>query len=145
MVAEGCMKWFNSCAMKTTLQLSLMVLLVSSVGFATNSKGASNKTGNDLLPSCSLAVDAADNKGLSTPQLMEAGNCLTYIEGFLDGYALGAVGGSPIACLPEDVTVGQVARIVVKWMKDHPEKLNDAAPVCVLAALYNSFPCKNSK
>jgi hypothetical protein len=131
--------------MKTTSQLLLMLLLVSSVGFAADSKGASNKTGNDLLPSCSLAVDAMDGKNLSTAQLMDSANCLAYLSGFIDGYVLGAVGGSPIACFPEDGTVGQVARIVVKWMKDHPEKLNEAAPVCVLTALYNAFPCKTSK
>lgn len=131
--------------MKTTIQLSLILVLVSSVGFAANSKGASNKTGNDLLPSCSLAVDAMDNRNLNTMQLMESGNCLEYLAGFLDGYTFGAVGGRPIACFPEDVIVGQVARIVVKWMKDHPEKLNDPAPVCVLAALFISFPCKTSK
>lgn len=56
-----------------------MLLLVSSVGFATNSKGASNKTGNELLPSCSMAVDAADGRSLSTTQLVDAGNCLEYL------------------------------------------------------------------
>jgi hypothetical protein len=131
--------------MKTTIQLSLMLLLVSSVGFATNSKGASNKTGNEWLPSCSMAVDAADGRSLSTAQLVDAGNCLEYIAGFVDGYVLGSVGGSPIVCLPEDGTVGQEARILVKWMREHPERLHEAAPACVLAALFKSFPCKTSK
>jgi hypothetical protein len=34
--------------MKTAIQLSLMLLLASSAGFATEGKGDSNKTGNDL-------------------------------------------------------------------------------------------------
>jgi hypothetical protein len=39
----------------------------------------------------------------------------------------------------------QLERIVVKWLKEHPETLhNDAAPL-VLIALHDAFPCGEKK
>jgi Rap1a immunity proteins len=39
------------------------------------------------------------------------------------------------------VPVGQLARIVVKWLRDHPERLHEPRSGLVLEALRDAFPC----
>jgi hypothetical protein len=46
------------------------------------------------------------------------------------------------ACLPERSSVLQLARVVVKWLQNHPEKLHEHPGVLVYAALHDAFPCQ---
>ena len=47
-------------------------------------------------------------------------------------------------CFPEDgsVKLGQSARIVVKWLKENPDKLHWRGETVVLLALRQAFPRK---
>ncbi len=46
-------------------------------------------------------------------------------------------------CIPtERVSLGQLGRVVVKYLKDHPEEEHDAAVVLVVVALREAFPCE---
>lgn len=47
-----------------------------------------------------------------------------------------------VACLPDKAPVAQLARVVVKWLRDHPERLHEGSGILVLEALKDSFPCK---
>jgi hypothetical protein len=94
-----------------------------------------------------VAVDALDKKDLSRDQGYDALQCMHYVAGFLDGYDIASAveKGKPFLCLPHDSNIGQIVRVVVKWLRDHPEKLNQAASVCVFEALGDAFMCKNPK
>ncbi|MCY1182919.1 hypothetical protein D9M73_235040 [compost metagenome] len=52
----------------------------------------------------------------------------------------------PIAkqiCLPKkEITTGQAARILVKFMTTHPEILNLDEGVVTLLAIHQAYPCK---
>jgi hypothetical protein len=135
--------------MRITLCLSLFLILSPAIALATDSsKGWGNMSGNDLLPDCSVAVSFADNgKNLPLEQMVSMGRCMYYISGFLDGHSLAsAVGsGSPSLCFPKGGSLGQMVRVVTKWMRDHPEKLNESAAMCVYRALVDAFPCRSPR
>jgi hypothetical protein len=46
-------------------------------------------------------------------------------------------------CIPEGVSSGQTVRIVVKWLRENPDKLHMPASVLAVAAIRNAFPCKS--
>jgi hypothetical protein len=145
-VAEWTYLVVQSRAMQTILRLLALLLMLSSLAVCGES-GWSNLTGNDLLPTCMAAVDFLDNKDLSRDRGSDALQCLHYAGGFLDGYEMASTveKGKPALCFPKNTNTGQVVRVFVKWMKDHPEKLNEPAGDCVSAALVDAFACKYPK
>ena len=87
----------------------------------------------DLSPSCSATPS------LPSGQLV----CQLYLKGFLDG--LHAEPGSnriSTVCLPEEFSMDQIRRVVVKWLENHPEKLHWYVAQAVRVALEEAFPCK---
>ncbi len=69
-----------------------------------------------------------------------------YCAGFLNGIV--DVHGEKTAiyghrtCLPLSITIRQMRDIVVKWLEDHPEKLQLLAHGLVGEALSEAFPCE---
>lgn len=46
-------------------------------------------------------------------------------------------------CVPANkITGGQVARVIVKYLKDHPERLHENETFLAIQALQAAFPCK---
>jgi hypothetical protein len=101
-------------------------------------------SGNDLLPDCEAELDNLDKKNAGGAFALA---CLRYLDGFVQGYQTGvlAAGAKDIFCLPSGANLGQLVRIVVKWMKDNPAKLNQPASICVSHALVETFGCSGSK
>lgn len=64
-------------------------------------------------------------------------------SGLFNGYVSGVVdtGNDILFCTPEGVTAGQYTAVVIKYMKDNPEKWNQGASVLVIEALKAAFPC----
>lgn len=61
--------------------------------------------------------------------------------GYVDGIADAAV-GLGYTCYPTGVAQAQIREIVLKYLRDHPERLDDPAPLLVLNGLFEAFPCK---
>jgi hypothetical protein len=61
--------------------------------------------------------------------------------GYVDGIADAAV-GLGYTCYPAGVAQAHVREVVLKYLRDHPERLNDPAPLLVLNGLFEAFPCK---
>jgi len=45
----------------------------------------------------------------------------------------------------EDIPISQVARVLVKWLHEHPEKLHDSKYILTMEALKSGFPCETAK
>src|SRR5258706_9640323 len=109
-------------------------------------------TGNDLLHSCTPMIRLFDGGlQLTRDELTPGFLCLGYIAGFIDGYNIGTeteksqTGLShPAFCLPakEPLPASQALRIVVKWLNDHPERLQQPKQVLITLAFKETFPCK---
>jgi len=50
----------------------------------------------------------------------------------------------PIACGPDEVPILQLARVVVKWLREHPERLHEPKGVLAIEALRDAFPCQHA-
>ena len=115
-------------------------------GGVAHAKAQTPQDGNRLLKACGQMIRGIEGEKQDSEQLMEAAYCFGYIAGFLDAYAWGIEirEVQPLYCLPDDgIEEGQAARIIVKWMTDHPDKLHLYDAEIMLRALRDAFPCKN--
>jgi hypothetical protein len=111
--------------MKKLVTILLLTLLIPATSFAD-----SFKTGNDLLINCEseLQVDTA--------------HCLEYIKGIYDAHATFVAWGymEPRFCVPKGVTVGQLRKIVVKYLNDNPQILHQSGSGRVSNSFFDAFP-----
>jgi hypothetical protein len=107
--------------------------------------------GNSLLRKCSLAVRIFDGDGekLSSTDAVDGSFCTGYILGSHDtDYAVQMIEEHDKitvmkhACVPSDASTAKVVRVVVKYLRDNPERLHMPASILVIDAVRSSFPCK---
>ena len=46
------------------------------------------------------------------------------------------------ACVPDRAPVAQLARVLVKWLREHPERLHEGRSILTMAAFKDAFPCQ---
>lgn len=107
---------------------------------------ASAITSDELLKNCQEAVD--DN----VHSYLKAGLCYGYIDGFQGmHYNMAYILSYPdtskgekflLFCIPEDVTRQQLAKIIVKYLNDHPEELHYSAHTTLYVIFKKYFPCE---
>ena len=44
--------------------------------------------------------------------------------------------------IPDGVSVAQIARVLVKWLREHPERLHETKNLLVMDALNDGFPAQ---
>jgi len=113
-------------------------------------------TGKDLLGDCEVKIHLEETKTktpVDSTDAFRAGACTGYIKGFDDMeiiYASIIAGPSSnekdvkkysLYCLPVGASNSQMTKVVVNYIKSHPEELSDAASLAVGKALRDSFPC----
>ena len=127
--------------------INTLLLLVSILALTqplTPQKTDLARDGNQFLEDCTQAIRSMDGETLTGHQVNLNLHCVAYIEGFTDAqlwYVL-VMNGPPLYCSPEGVKVGQATRIVVKWMKEHPESLHLEKGFITGIALRIAFPCE---
>ena len=104
--------------------------------------------GSSLLAKCSLAVRAFDGEKLSSAETVDGMMCLGYILGVRDADFMvqkleehDKITLLKHACVPDNASTAQVARTVVKYLRDNPERLNWPAAILVTDAIRNAFLC----
>jgi Rap1a immunity proteins len=118
------------------LWVALSVLWVGAVVATMVSFHAYAETfsGNELLAKCS-----SHDAGLEL-------SCSTYFLGLLDGHALWKVSSdAPVACIPQQVSVGQVLDVGVRYLKAHPEIRHRSAAFLLRDAFKEAWPCPKSR
>jgi len=99
-----------------------------------------------------IAILSLAQQDKAVPRKLDGTNLLRACdarEGTVDyGYCLGMVRGVSFWLLPkgcsDDVSIGQMVLIVSKYLKYHPEELNQPDALVVSAALSKAFPCPTS-
>jgi hypothetical protein len=132
--------------MMRTFLWSVVFLLVSSCLVAQDDWKAD---GSSLLTKCSLAVRIFDGEKLSSGDAVDGGICVGYIWGSHDtDYMVQMleehqkITMMKHACTPSNASTSQMVRVVVKYLRDNPDRLNMPASVLVTDAIRSSFPCK---
>jgi Rap1a immunity proteins len=73
-----------------------------------------------------------DGIGLSIAMLKHNDSSLSYLKGSIEDLAV---------CTPDNVEVGQVVRIVLKYIRDHPEQAHLPSAQLIVLAEFNVYPC----
>ena len=93
--------------------------------------------GNQLLQMCSAAVCVMD--GVDKNGDFDAALCIGFIGGYKSGHDNALRGMTH--CAPNNITAGQLVRITVKYLNEHPEQLHLDQSVLTAFALAQAFPC----
>jgi hypothetical protein len=118
---------------------SLLLLLL---GLQLNAYGQSAdkfESSEHLLAACKAGVRAID--GDRTAKATEWNICVGYISGFLDGLLSERVNAKFI-CVPEKVTLGQLAQVMVKHFEENPNTLHLHRVMGIEEALVRAYPCR---
>jgi hypothetical protein len=92
-------------------------------------------SGNSIFDGCNTDPDVFNRADIVTKSL--AFECLGAIQGVM----FMGIANREI-CPPDNFTGNQERKIVVKYMSDHPDKLNLPYPELILTALRNAWPCQ---
>jgi hypothetical protein len=99
-----------------------------------------------VIAALSFAQDKATPRKLDGMNLLKACDAS---EGTVDrGYCMGVIRGVSFWLLPkgcsDDVSAGQMVMVVSKFLKVHPEDVNEPDALLVSVALSKAFPCPTS-
>lgn len=107
--------------------------------------------GNALLHNCSLVIKMVNDDAVRMSPLdnLDAGECMGLVRGIMDTMTLwqsvdhgGLVDNTALhGCIANPLKTIQGVRIVVKYLNDHPDELNDPDTRLVLMAMVDAFPC----
>lgn len=96
--------------------------------------------GSMFLSDCIAALKPIGE--IKDSEYMNVGHCLGYVGGFKDAHVIGkAVMPLHRFCPPNGVDTGQLTRVFVKYLQDHPEQLHLDAGLLLWFALEKAFPC----
>ncbi|WP_425328120.1 Rap1a/Tai family immunity protein [Pseudomonas nitroreducens] len=125
---------------KFLLVLGGVLLLLQTV--TSQAKEADYADGNLLLRDCNEVVAFVDKKPVGDTFGM--GRCIGILEGTTGALTLveDSVPKNLKTCYPTNYTNGQGARIVVKFLNDHPENLDLPAAFVAAMGLRLAFPCR---
>jgi hypothetical protein len=99
-------------------------------------------TGATLAAQCPAALDRLAGKATSPQAAQAASFCLGYLSGIVHAYAVApAAGMTPLYCVPEGADIGHMMRVVLSYLREHPEQHDVAGITVVTQALEAAYPC----
>lgn len=107
--------------------------------------GNGGNDGNKLLARCNAVIQIMD-EGKYLKDNYNAGICVGLMQGItnLNLHYQAKEKKGALFCLPENgIQNGQAARIVVKYLKGHPEKLQENASFLAIDAFVDAYPCSH--
>ncbi len=116
-----------------TLSLTLALLYAT----APESDGEGIYYSGSLL----LKYCTSETQQMSAQQLVDFGFCGGFISAVIGASRCGADIYGFSSEVPKALTVDDLKSVVIKWLIQHPEKLQTAAEGLVAQALNDSFPC----
>jgi Rap1a immunity proteins len=122
-----------------TGKIIFIALVILLVGTAVNSEPPPTRDGNKLLHDCITVVKGTPDR---PEDGVNAGWCLGYLAGISDMRGLiEQVPNISPECTPQEVTMAQKTRILMKYLNSHPEELHRPSVVLVVIAMNEAFPC----
>ncbi len=127
--------------------MTLVLLYVTAVAIPCHAEDNVRDDGNTLLRICSIALNIFDETGkdFDVGDAVSGGICMGFMQGItnLNLIYQSMVDHDPLFCIPEGgITNGQAARVVVKYLKNHPEQLHKDMITLTVLAFKKVFPCK---
>jgi hypothetical protein len=127
-----------------SIWLILMALCVPLSG-SSQTIETPDTSGNAFARLCS-AIDRDDVTNSNYGHVMA---CIGYVSGFVSGVEFGAgfvedQAGKKVRkpfCRPEEVENGQLIRVVLKYIRDNPEKAHQPTSWLLMDAFGKAYPC----
>ena len=99
--------------------------------------------GNRLLKECGQVIT---RQGTDPKDFLGAASCMGTLRGAIAINAMYRVALSDkedkaLFCPPDNATIGQSVRVVVKYLEDHPAELHEQDSLLIVKALDGAFPC----
>ena len=94
------------------------------------------RSGESLLRQCSAAVRWMD--GARDVNGEDLAYCGGYVQGFRDAVDMTA----PAFCIPNQATSGQLIRVLVKYLQDHPKDLHLDEADLIKVAFMDAYRCR---
>ena len=133
--------------MKPTL-IAVAVLLSLAL---TAGAGAQTTTGAEIISKCNQAVRDVDNDtSTDKPPVksFDVGFCFGFMDGANSAHQIWAASDKTnhrnhamSYCFPDSVTNGQMLRVFVKYLDEHPQDLHEPAALLYIEAMRKAFPC----
>ena len=94
---------------------------------------------------------AIDDDKATAGERADVIGCMGFVSGFMTGVeaetglVTSKIGRKTpeMFCRPDNVEHGQVVRIVLKYIRNHPEEAHRVTELIMVSALGEAFPCKN--
>ena len=124
--------------MRRLLMITAAVIVV--LGAEPTPAAAQRSTGNDLIQECRKAVRHSEGNQVVEQDAIDAGYCLGLVHGYRDmrHYYL-----QDLFCPPNSVNDEQMARVVVKYLEEHPAELDERHSAVLVKALQAAWPCQS--
>ena len=95
--------------------------------------------GNDLLEACRQTLEFPESdKNINE---FNAGSCWGYIRATNDMYEVMAQSAQRTICVSPQIGRKQLTMVVVKYLNEHPERLQNVAALLIYEAFQEAFPC----
>ena len=106
---------------------------------------ANTGDGNEVLKQCSALVRTVDSGNSESDDLIGTAYCAGLMMGITSTMTVWnttreKAGMIKIWC-PPDITSPQMARVVIKYMNEHPAELHQTGAYLVMSALQDAYPC----
>ena len=122
------------------MRIVFLLLAIGLQGIAYGQSGDRKfESSEHLLAACKAGVRAID--GDRTASALDWNICVGYISGFLDGLLSERVNAKFI-CVPEKVTLGHLAGLMVKHLENNPNTLPLHRVMGIEEALVRAYPCR---
>jgi hypothetical protein len=112
-----------------------ILLLLLTAAFATAQKNDGSAT--YLQSMCQATTRIENNNQLDATDYQKEQWCRGYIEGVVDA---DTIREKPFLHIPDNVTTGEMQKVVMRFMEEHPEILHDPSVFVVRVALFRAYP-----
>jgi hypothetical protein len=132
---------------------TIAIIILFFYGNVLASAELSGITGDSLLEYCNstISIIAKTHKPYNVDNALSVMNqdglCRGYLLGILDAAVFNKATDKELlrdnnVCLPDGLTINQLAKVTSKYLNDHPEDLHLNSLELVLNAFGKYFPCK---
>jgi hypothetical protein len=136
--------------MKRFVLLSFVIAFVLFI-HPVNAQPASTQepNGAQLLAECQVAAKGIPKAPEDAVEFGKGMHCFGYLSGVADTYVFWKqINDSQKAnmfvpaCIPEEATNFELAKVVVKYLNDHPNQIHKSYRLLVGLAFENAYPCQ---
>jgi Ssp1 endopeptidase immunity protein Rap1a len=121
--------WHGGSLMRAVLLGLLAAVLPAFEG------AAEPESANSMLPGCQTFISRVD-PGTAGPQ----SRCVGNVEGL--AFVSSLLPANLKSCTPDNVTLGQVVRVVVAYIERRPQRMHEYFNFLALEAMHEAWPCK---